>query len=57
METQEATILSREELVHLALMAVCSCDYYDLVDYIDITSDDDLWQIIENRDIRCENCR
>ena len=46
METQQAAEISREELEQLALMSVShdchyyDCEYHDLVDYIDIMSDD-----------------
>lgn len=53
METQEVTVLDREELEHLALMAVCACLYYDLADNIDTATDDELWRIIENPDAEC----
>jgi hypothetical protein len=49
--------LDREELEKVALMAVCACNYYDLADNIDITTDEELWQIIDNRDAECENCK
>ena len=46
--TQEAGTLDREELEKVALMAVCTCLYYDLADNIDSASDEELWQIIDN---------
>lgn len=63
METQQAAEISREELEQLALMAVShdchyyDCEYHDLVDYIDIMSDDTLWGIIENREVECKGHR
>ena len=50
-------MLDREDLEKLSLLAVCSCNYYDLADNIEITSDEELWQIIDNQDIECENCK
>lgn len=53
----EVMTLTREELERVALMAVCACDYYELVDNIEITTEEELWQIIDNRDSGCENCQ
>ena len=53
--TQEAGTLDREELEKVALMAVCSFLYYDLADNIDIATDEELWQIIDNRDAECNH--
>lgn len=53
----EVMTLTREELERVALMAVCACDYYELVDNIDITTEEELWQIVDNRDNGCENCQ
>jgi hypothetical protein len=39
----------REALEREALMAVCSCEYYDLADAIDGVSNEDLQDIIEGR--------
>lgn len=55
--TQEVGTLTREELERVALMAVCTCDYYDLIDNIDITTDEELWQIIDDRDVECKHCK
>ena len=52
---QEAGTLDREELEKVALMAVCTCLYYDLADNIDSASDEELWQIIDNRDAECNH--
>lgn len=40
-------MLDRELLETAAVGAVCACLYYDLVDYLDITSDDELLAVIE----------
>ena len=53
--TQEAGTLDREELEKVALMAVGTCLYYDLADNIDSASDEELWQIIDNRDAECNH--
>lgn len=53
----EVMTLNREELERVALMAVCACDYYELVDNLDNTTEEELWQIVDNRDSGCESCR
>ena len=55
MEVIEATVLDRETVERLALMAVCSCDYYELVGNIDCTTDGELWDIIENQGAICRH--
>ena len=45
----------RETLEAEALKAVCACLYYDLADYLDSTSDEELRAIIEHR-VKCDNC-
>lgn len=52
----EVMTLSREELERIALMAVCACDYYELVDNLDSTTEEELWRIVDNRDDCCANC-
>ena len=52
----EVMTLSREELERIALMAVCTCDYYELIDNLDNTTEEELWRIVDNRDDCCANC-
>lgn len=47
-------MLDRETLEAMAIEAVCACDYYDLMDCIDATSDKDLQAIID--DSSCAVC-
>lgn len=49
--------LEREELEKLALEKVCACDYYDLCDNMESTSDEELQQIIDNADKGCDTCK
>lgn len=49
--------LGREELEKSALENVCACDYYDLCDNIECTSDKELQQIIDNANKKCGNCK
>ena len=48
-------MLDRETLESEALKAVCACLYYDLADYLEITSDDELRAIIEHK-VKCDIC-
>jgi hypothetical protein len=48
-------MLDRESLEMLALESVCACRYYDLADYLDITTNAELLSIIDGED-RCHNC-
>ena len=45
----------RELLEQLALEKVCACQYYDLADCLDTTSDQELTNII-NQNYDCEMC-
>lgn len=49
--------LEREELEKLALEEVCACDYYDLCDNMESTSDEELRQIIDNAEKECDTCK
>lgn len=46
----------RETLEQEALAKVCASHYYDLADYLDVTSDTELLAITESRS-RCRECR
>lgn len=48
-------MFDRETLEQMALEAVCSCLYYDLVDGIESVSDGELIGIIEHKE-PCELC-
>jgi redox-regulated HSP33 family molecular chaperone len=48
-------MLDRETLEAEALKEVCACLYYDLADYLDSTSDDELRAIIEHK-VKCDIC-
>jgi len=48
-------VFDRETLELLALEYVCACRYYDLADYLDVTSNAELLAIIEGRS-PCEMC-
>lgn len=45
----------REFLEAEALEAICACRYYDLSDNLDITTDEDLEDIVKHK-IPCEIC-
>ena len=45
-----------EVLEEAALQAVCACRYYDLADYLDVTSNAELLDIIEGHKL-CHHCR
>lgn len=45
----------REALEEAALQAICACRYYDMADYLDITTNGELLDIIEGRG-RCYDC-
>ncbi len=47
--------LDRELLESVALQEVCSCQYYDLADYLDSTSDQELINIMTHT-YDCEMC-
>ena len=47
--------VDRELLEVAALQAVCACQYYDLADYLEITSDVELIDIIDHN-YTCELC-
>ncbi len=49
-------MFDRETLEALALESVCACRYYDLADYLEITTNAELLDIIEGRR-RCRKCR
>jgi redox-regulated HSP33 family molecular chaperone len=48
-------LFDRETLEQLALEQVCACQYYDLTDYLEITSDKELIDIIKHN-YSCELC-
>ena len=48
---------AREKLEKAALMAVCSCYYYDLADTIDSMTDKELEEIVANGGVDCEFCK
>jgi hypothetical protein len=48
-------MIDREQLENEALKAVCACRYYDLADYMSITTTEELLAIIEHRSM-CDNC-
>lgn len=47
--------LDRELLETVALLEVCSCQYYDLADYLENTSDQELIDVITHS-YDCEMC-
>jgi hypothetical protein len=49
-------MFDRETLELLALESVCACRYYDLADYLEVTTNGELLDIIEGRR-HCHNCR
>jgi len=49
-------MFDRESLEMLALESICACRYYDLADYLDITTNAELLAIIDGED-RCPNCK
>lgn len=49
-------MFDRETLEIWALESVCACRYYDLADYLDVTTNSELLDIIEGRR-QCRNCR
>jgi hypothetical protein len=49
-------MFDRETLEMLALESVCACRYYDLADYLEVTTNGELLDIIEGRS-HCRNCR
>jgi redox-regulated HSP33 family molecular chaperone len=48
-------MLDRELLETTSLKEICACRYYDLADYMDITTDQELQDIV-NHKILCEMC-
>ena len=48
-------MLDRETLEAEALKAVCACLYYDLADYLDSTTDEELLAIIQHK-VKCDIC-
>lgn len=47
--------MDRGSLVRLALLVICACQFYDLMDAIDETSDQELLDIINHRYV-CDIC-
>ncbi len=45
----------RSALEAAALEAICPCQYYELADNLEITTDSELLEIIEGKQ-PCENC-
>jgi len=48
-------MFDREVLEEAALQAICACRYYDLADNLDITTNAELLDIIEDRHT-CHDC-
>jgi hypothetical protein len=54
--TQELSLpTDREVFEQIALERICACQYYDLADCIEETTDDELSSIIEGT-FRCDMC-